>query len=325
MHLGFANYPEWERFNTNFPCFVDKQPFLEALRDKMFVRKIHPTHQADYIIYGLGRVCVEDFEQILNLCGNGFGMGAMQLLRSMYERQVTAAFISKYPNEWDAFATYDAIHTRKLVQQFKVVYEDAPAILNSIVSEEEQAKIDEQKQQVKRSFMKTKCRKCKTEELMFSWNKLDVGTMAGSGHQPALKDLFPYSYFLPLLMSHSTFKSVEARVEFKEDGSFSFESDGQRNAVKKALVFGHHLLIHVFDLQNDPVLLISLCTTKSHFPNSRLSSTGQIIKCMRRPGRPILERICCAARLVYRYCVSMMSFSLNMKNVLSWNIWLAGL
>ena len=251
MHLGFANYPEWERFNTDFPCFVDKQPFLEALRDKMFVRKIHPTHQADYIIYGLGRVCVEDFEQILNLCGNGFGIGAMQLLRSMYERQVTAAFISKYPDEWDAFATYDAIHVRKLVQQFKVVYEDAPAILNGIVSEEEQEKIEEQYQQVKGRFMKTKCKKCKTEELMFSWHKLDVGTMAGSGHQPALKDLFPYSYFLPLLMSHSTFKSVEARVEFRKDGSFSFESEGQRNAVKKALVFSHHLLLHVFDLQND--------------------------------------------------------------------------
>lgn len=251
MQLGFANYEDWERFNANFPCFVDKHPVLEALRNKMFVRKINPTHQADYMIYGLGRVCVEDFEQILNLCGNGFGIGAMQLLRSMYERQVTAAFISKYPDEWEAFAMYDAIHTRKLVQQFKKLYEDRPDILNSIVSEEEQAKIEEQYHQVKGRFMKTKCKKCETQELMFSWHKLDIGSMAGSGRQPALKDLFPYCYFLPLLMSHSTFKSVEARVVFKEGGSFSFESDGQRNEVKKALVFGHHLLLHVFDLQND--------------------------------------------------------------------------
>jgi hypothetical protein len=251
MHLGFANYEEWERFNKTFPCFVDKHPSLEALRNKMFVRKINPTHQADYIIFGLGRVCVEDFEQILNLCGNGFGIGALQLLRSMYERQVSAAFISKYPDEWEAFATYDAIHVRKLVQQFKKLYEDKPEILNSIVSEEEQAKIEEQYQAVKGRFMKTKCKKCETQELMFSWHKLDVGSMAGSGHQPALKDFFAYCYFLPLLMSHSTFKSVEARVVFKEDGSFSFESDGQRNEVKKALVFAHHLLLHVFDLQND--------------------------------------------------------------------------
>lgn len=52
------------------------------------------------------------------------------------------------------------------------------------------------------------------------------------------------------MFAHSTFKSVEARVVFKEDGSFSFESDGQRNHIKEALIYGHHLLLHVFDLQN---------------------------------------------------------------------------
>ncbi len=248
--MEFGNYDNWQWFNEQFPCFVKIHPALQALRDRLFVGKFEARHHADYIIFGLGRVCVEDFEQIVNLCGNGFGIGAMQMLRSMYERQVTAAFISKYPDEVDAFTGYDAIHTRKLVEQFKEVYKNEPAILSSIVSEEEQAKIEEQYEAVKGRFMKTKCKKCKTQELMFSWHKLDAGAMAGKGHQPALKDLYPYSYFLPLLMAHSTFKSVEARVVFKEDGSFSFESDGQRKAIKKGLVFGHHLLLHVFDLQN---------------------------------------------------------------------------
>ena len=41
-----------------------------------------------------------------------------------------------------------------------------------------------------------------------------------------------------------------ARVVFAEDGSFSFESEGQRKYVKEALIGAHHLLLHVFDLQN---------------------------------------------------------------------------
>ena len=86
---------------------------------------------------------------------------------------------------------------------------------------------------------------------MLSWHKYDVPTMASNGHQPALKDFIYYQYFRPLLFAHSTFKSVEARVAFKEDGSFSFESDGQRQYIKEALIYGHHLLLHVFDLQND--------------------------------------------------------------------------
>jgi len=249
--MGFANREAWDWFNEQFPCFVEKHPALQALRDKMFVGKFEAKHHADYIIFGLGRVCVEDFEQILNLCGNGFGIGAMQMLRSMYERQVTAAFISKDPDEADKFTAYDSVHTRKLVEQLKGVYKNEPEILNRIVSEQERERIEESFQTVKKDFMKIKCKECETEELMFSWHTLDLGTMALKGDQPALKDFFPYYYFRPLLMAHSTFKSVEARVVFKDDDSFSFESAGQRNHIKEALIGGHSLLLHVFDLQND--------------------------------------------------------------------------
>src|SRR5215510_3286292 len=99
MIMGFGNREGWIWFNNKFPAFVKNHHRLETLRDKMFVRQVIPKHPADYIIYGLGRVCIEDFEQALNLCGNGFGIGAMQMLRGMYERQVTAAYLAKYPDE----------------------------------------------------------------------------------------------------------------------------------------------------------------------------------------------------------------------------------
>lgn len=250
MKLGFGNRQAWGWFNEQFPCFVEKHATLEALRDKIFVGKFQPTHHADYIIFGLGRVCVEDFEQILNLCGNGFGIGAMQMVRGMYERQVTAAFISQYPDEVDKFTAYDAVHMNKTVNQLKEVYSADPDILNRIVSEEERAKIAENYNAIKDNFMRVKCPECETTEPMFSWHKYDIPTMALKGQQPALKDFMYYQYFRPLLFAHSTFKSVEARVVFRDDGSFSFESDGQRNHIKEALVYGHHLLLHVFDLQN---------------------------------------------------------------------------
>src|SRR5713226_6102082 len=185
MRLGFGNYDAWQSFNEQFPCFVRIHPALQELRDKVFVGQFEVRHHADHIIFGLGRVCVEDFEQILNLCGNGFGIGALQMVRSLYERQITAAFISKYPEEVDAFTDYDAIHTRKLVEQFRTVYKNEPAILNSIVSEEDQASIEERYKEVKKRFMKIKCEECQSEELMFSWHRLDVGAMAGKGEQPA--------------------------------------------------------------------------------------------------------------------------------------------
>src|SRR5713226_2943072 len=154
MRLGFGNYDAWQSFNEQFPCFVRIHPALQELRDKVFVGQFEVRHHADHIVFGLGRVCVEDFEQILSLCGNGFGIGAMQMLRSMYERQVTAAFISKYPDEVDAFASYDYVHTRKLVEQLKEVYKDEPEILNGIIPEDERDKIEENFQAVKKDFMR---------------------------------------------------------------------------------------------------------------------------------------------------------------------------
>ena len=250
MKLAFGNPEGWHWFNEQFPVFVEKIATLQALRDQMFTGKFQPTHHADYIIFGLGRACVEDFEQILNLCGNGFGIGAMQMVRGMYERQVTAAFLSKHPNEVDRFTAYNAVHMNKTVNQLKQVYVNEPDILNRIISEEERAKVADNYNAIKKDFLKIKCEKCGGMEPMFSWHKYDIPTMALKGEQPALKDFMYFQYFRPLLFAHSTFKSVEARVVFKDDGSFSFESEGQRKYIKEALVYGHHLLLHVFDLQN---------------------------------------------------------------------------
>jgi len=248
--MQFGNCDCWKWFNEQFPCFVERHPALQALRDKIFVGTFHPKHHADYIIFGLGRVCVEDFEQVLNLCGNGFGIGAMQIVRGMYERQVTAAFLSKYPDEVDKFTAYDFVHTNKAVNQLKEVYANEPEILNRIVPERERERIAVNYESVRKDFMRITCPTCKTEGPMFSWHRYDVPTMALKGQQPALKDFMYYQYFRPLLFAHSTFKSVEARVVFKEDDSLSFESTAQRQYIKEALIYGHHLLLHVFELQN---------------------------------------------------------------------------
>jgi hypothetical protein len=247
--MGFGSQEEWQRFNVNFPVFVDKHVALEALRDKMFVRKIYPKHPNDYIIYGLGRVCVEDFEQVLNLCGNGFGIGGMQILRGMYERQVTTAYLTKYPEEVINFVDYHHVHTRKALNHLKDVYRGDKATLNGIVSEADQERIQRDFADVEEKFTEVTCGTCNKTRIMISWSKHHTGVLARKAGQD-LDKLYYYLYYRPTLLSHSTFASVDARVVFKEDGSFSFESDGQRNHVKDALLSAHNLLLNVFDLQN---------------------------------------------------------------------------
>ena len=60
------------------------------------------------ILY-LGRTASDDFGELLVLVGNGYGIGALKVLRGMYERMVTAAFLAKNPSEARSFAEEDVI------------------------------------------------------------------------------------------------------------------------------------------------------------------------------------------------------------------------
>jgi hypothetical protein len=62
--MGFGNQDEWVRFNRDFPVFVESYEALETLRDKIFTRG-GVGNQADRVIFGLGRICFEDFQQAI--------------------------------------------------------------------------------------------------------------------------------------------------------------------------------------------------------------------------------------------------------------------
>lgn len=67
------------------------------------------------MIFYLGRLCAEEFNEILLLAGNGYGIGAFKLLRGMYERSVTAYRLHLHPELIDDFLEYYwvAQHLRK--------------------------------------------------------------------------------------------------------------------------------------------------------------------------------------------------------------------
>ena len=178
---------------------------------RWFVRKIYPKHPADHIIYGLDRVCVEDFEQVLNLCGNGFGIGGMQILRGMYERQVTAAYLTKYRDEVVNFIDYHHVHVRKALNHLRDVYRGDKDTLNEIVSEADQERIEKEFDDVEKRFTEVTCETCQKTRMMFSWSKHHTGVLARKAGQN-LDKLYYHLYYQPTLLSHSTFTSVDARV-----------------------------------------------------------------------------------------------------------------
>lgn len=56
-----------------------------------------------------------DGTSILLLGMNGYGFGAQKILRGMYERAVTAAFLHRHPDQVDAFLDFGHINDWKLL------------------------------------------------------------------------------------------------------------------------------------------------------------------------------------------------------------------
>src|SRR5438270_8496728 len=114
MFVGFGHPSEWKYFEEAYPVFIQKvSPLVETLQ-KVFTRKIEgAAPDADRVVIHLGLLCAEDFREILLLCANGYGIGGLRILRSLYEKAITADYLSTHPDEAGNFLDYSWVHIRK--------------------------------------------------------------------------------------------------------------------------------------------------------------------------------------------------------------------
>ena len=70
--------------------FFEIWPRLQNTIDRAFARQFTPSDTAQKVVYTLGRLVVEDFMEIMVVCGNGYGIAGLKLLRPMFEATVIA-------------------------------------------------------------------------------------------------------------------------------------------------------------------------------------------------------------------------------------------
>ncbi len=218
--------------------FATLHHILDA-ENAAFDRTLTATGILDPVIFYLGIRSVQDFNAITLLCANGDALPASALIRGMYERVVTAAYLEKNPTEVEAFAEYD------YVQRYKVAKIITDAMKVTDEQKEQFAQLQKDYESVKPKFMVTDCEKCKTKTVGPSWTKLSFVAMAAK--VPPLDALIVPAYYVPLSQAHSTLKSissllhgVKGELEFKKD--YSAEAD-------ETFHLAYLLLMHVFKIQ----------------------------------------------------------------------------
>ena len=168
----------------------------------------------------------------------------MKLLRSQYERVVTASYLSLHPDAAQDFLDYFPVQHRKLRKHLAGVV-DLAALLPTEKAED----LDREYERVRGKFEETVCETCGTKRMRFSWSPLDLASMAHHAEE-GLRDRYAYCYYLPTLQAHATMSAMLERVEVTSDRTLRLFSRRQYSQAETALVYGQLLLIYALRTQN---------------------------------------------------------------------------
>lgn len=230
--IGFQK--EWRSFLQRHPSWPTVIKNLHEIFENTFIRNAKLESQADKIIFFMGRLCVEDFNEVFLLAGNGYGFGSLKILRGLYERVVTMSYISKNQEAASSFLEYHYIHRGKLLHHAESFFGNLEAYISK-------SEIDEAKNDFlthKNKFMQTQCKKCKTKAVMHSWSKLDLASMA---KKTGLDKLYFPGYYYPTLQAHATTASVIYRLKGTEGNPVCFDEKSQPEVADRSLIIAHNL------------------------------------------------------------------------------------
>ena len=240
--VGFQK--EWSLFFERHPSWPAALNNLHRVLEQVFIREVELKSPAEKVIFFMGRLCVEDFNETFLFAANGYGFGALKILRGLYERIVTTAFIAANQDEAIHFLEYHYIHRGRLMHHAESFFDN----LEKYIDKAEIAEAKNDFLRHKDNFMQTKCQKCGTKAIMHSWSKLDLASMA---KKTGFENLYFPGYYYPTLQAHATAAAVMYRLKSSETNPIGFDEESQPAAADRSLIVAHNLIIRLVHIQSE--------------------------------------------------------------------------
>jgi hypothetical protein len=196
--FDFGNTPEGEAFFERFPKFYPAFERLIQLTNKSFGPR-HVSSSLEATCVSLGFTCCVDLSEIVFLGVNGHSIGATKILRGLYERAVTLAYLLKDPEKVDRFVAYGAIIEHKLIQEARKHTPDEE--IERHLGTDSIAKIEERYSEYKHLFLRAGGKK-----LAPSWDIPFASQVENVGSP--FTDYYLAAYLLPTQHTHATLTSI---------------------------------------------------------------------------------------------------------------------
>jgi hypothetical protein len=244
----FFGFPdEWTFFQSNHPKFVEGLRPLAETTERILKREFVPRSLAEELVYFSGVLVAEDFTELWILASNGLGVGGLKILRGMYERTVTAAYISKFPDEASRFWKFGSIAHRRVLNNAKELY--GTTQLKQLLGEHHFDEVEKNYQEVRCEFEETLCARCETLRVGFTWSKYDLATMANKAGY-GLEHCYWHAYSLPTQHAHSTVLAITSRLKIEPDGNKYFDRAPEHTFAALAASVGHVVLLRMLRVQD---------------------------------------------------------------------------
>lgn len=241
--IGIGSRAEQRAFIDRNDKFFEHWPDLKWCVERAFLRDIQAASDADPLIFYLGRRCFDDFMEIMDLAANGHGFGATTLLRSMYERAVTAHHLHLHPEDAALFREYYWVQLDKLLRGMAAVLGE------DLVPKDKLEEAAAESAKVRNDYLVHHCDHCSKTRVNHTWSKLSFVEMAK--RTGSLGDLLIHAYYVPLEQSHSTLRSATNRLRLRDDGELTFEDEPDRAVADDAFRTAHLVLLRVLTLQRE--------------------------------------------------------------------------
>jgi hypothetical protein len=198
----------------------------------------------DQLVYFYGNLVAEDFMELFLLAVNGYGYGAMKLLRSMYEHTIVVNYLHEHPEEAQLFIDFDRVQQKRLMEQIREIF-GADALPPETVAETRK-----RYEEVKEQFVVKSCdsETCTERKVNHTWSKLDFVAMTRKVGE--IGKLRVHAYYIPLRHAHPTFRAITTRLE-KGGGRLGFVRESQPKEADDALMLAHNCLLVALAIQED--------------------------------------------------------------------------
>jgi len=234
--FGFAEFwPKvYGQFNRQFEAIAD----LMRLGDEMVkTAEEGAAEPVKNVICALASATMAGACEALLLSGNGCGMGAMKIVRGMYESRWTAEYLRRHPKE-----TEDYIEFSKVIlwRRLEWLQGHDPSNAN-VIDSSVKSKVEDDFDQVKARFPDGR------GKVRFQWSKKSIRAIAKEIGREKEYDL-PYA--IACSIHHGNFEGLSAHFAF-EDGEITRDPPPSRAWVRTALLAVHVNLWFVLGTLND--------------------------------------------------------------------------